>query len=139
MKLVGSESADASELISCSSMKPGQIWGAEKAIGVDIDSSLIQAAWKRRRTLWCQQGPASEDVLAEPTSKERKPSETTGKERACVPHHFPASCEHMFGVLPIPTCSDTLNFFPHNVVFQTADWVRMEITEDKIGYDVVIA
>lgn len=53
--------------------------------------------------------------------------------------YFPASCEHMFGPLPIPTHSLKSDVFPHNIIFRTADWVSNEIAEDAEGYDVVVA
>jgi 7SK snRNA methylphosphate capping enzyme len=52
--------------------------------------------------------------------------------------YFPQSCESTLGPLPIPE-SDRKDVFPHNVVFQTADWVNAAIPEDSAGYDVVIA
>ena len=90
--------------------------GAHKVVGVDIDESLTSAAWRRRRAVWSLQGPAGE------------------------PDHFPASCEHEFGSLPVPPAAHRGNqAFPHNVTFRTADWVEEEIVEDKAGYDVVVA
>ena len=72
--------------------------------------------------------------------------------RKRVPHpltppevnHFPASCQHMFGPLPIPP-TDTIDYsvsentFPHNISFRRADWVNEHIPEDRTGYDVIIA
>ncbi len=92
--------------------------------------------------MWGQQGHAELSLSAtitERPAKKRKILETTEKEASTIPDYFPASCEHMFGPLPIPTRSKQTHIFPHNVVFQTADWVNTVISEDKIGYDVVIA
>ncbi|KAK7037992.1 Bin3-type SAM domain-containing protein [Favolaschia claudopus] len=109
-----------------------QSHGALKVVGVDIDDSLVRAAWRRRRTVWSAQGPPSED--AEPattTTRKRKRMETAGE-----PDYFPASCAHSHGPLPIPPSSPEL--FPHNVSFRTADWVNDAIPEDAIGYDIVL-
>ena len=73
--------------------------------------------------------------------------ETGSTEATAVANYFPASCEHMFGPLPIPDrdfhkdtgVDASLGMFPHNVSFRAADWVRDELTEDAEGYDVVIA
>jgi 7SK snRNA methylphosphate capping enzyme len=55
-------------------------------------------------------------------------------------NHFPASCEHEFGSLPIPpSCSRGKEVFPHNVSFRCADWTGTDIVEDSTGYDVVVA
>ncbi|KAI0346784.1 Bin3-domain-containing protein [Trametopsis cervina] len=93
-----------------------QLKGSRKVIGVDIDDTLIRAAWKRRRTVWSMQGQT------EPLEDE----------------YFPSSCEHMYGPLPIPSQGMDAAY-PHNVVFFCADWVNTEIIEDNEGYDVVIA
>ncbi|KAM6492337.1 Bicoid-interacting protein 3 (Bin3) domain containing protein [Amanita muscaria] len=87
--------------------------GAHKVVGVDIDESLVNAAWRRRRAVWSSQGPDGQ------------------------PDYFPASCEHEFGPLPVPPGGKGV--FPHNITFRTADWIEEEIVEDKDGYDVVIA
>ena len=109
-------------------------------IGVDIDDSLITAAWKRRRSAWSQQEPEWNGFTGQD-----EPS-TTGKRKreelplsVLRPYHFPASCEHMFGPLPIPTQKPKLDLFPHNVAFKCADWVTTGIAEDMEGYDVVVA
>jgi len=132
----------------------GQTRGAEKVIGVDIDESLIRLAWKRRRTVWSQQSPSLEDPeitnesAPRPPEKKRKRNDSEDSRAddsirisRIRPDYFPASCEHMFGPLPIPpNKTDTATpSFPHNVVFQVVDWVNSEISEDQEGYDVVVA
>ncbi|KIP10687.1 hypothetical protein PHLGIDRAFT_65266 [Phlebiopsis gigantea 11061_1 CR5-6] len=102
-----------------------QSLGARKVVGVDIDESLITAAWKRRRSAWSQQEPSEEQISS--------PS------RALRPDYFPASSEHMFGPLPIPTPKPRLDAFPQNLIFKHADWVTTEIAEDAEGYGVVVA
>ncbi|KAF7798896.1 hypothetical protein EIP86_010124 [Pleurotus ostreatoroseus] len=129
--------------------QPAQTLGARRVIGVDIDDTLIRAAWKRRRTVWSLQGPGAEpenlhELEDAATGEKRKRS---GKDKdkantvlpAIVNEYFPASCEHMFGPLPIPSSGSSPDTFPHNVVFRTADWVNTEIVEDVEGYDVVLA
>jgi 7SK snRNA methylphosphate capping enzyme len=58
--------------------------------------------------------------------------------------HFPASCQHIFGPLPIPPTDIaglgfSENTFPHNITFRRADWVNERIPEDDASYDVIIA
>jgi 7SK snRNA methylphosphate capping enzyme len=118
----------------------GQSLGADKVVGVDIDDTLVRAAWRRRRTVWSLQGPS--DFSAEKQNKRRRePSPTILNSHAGhQADYFPASCEHMFGPLPIPPSANKEDHsFPHNVLFRTADWVQDEIPEDAEGYDVVIA
>lgn len=155
-------------------LPPAQVWGASKVVGVDIDESLVEAAWRRRRTLWSLQSPTasvlpvsnpckvSEEAVApdeEPPKKRKrskavdsdvvshednKPrvSEATAHAESALKArtHFPASCEHEFGSLPIPP-SDLRgkHVFPHNVSFRCADWTSTDIVEDAAGYDVVLA
>lgn len=107
-------------------------------MGVDLDESLVRAAWKRRRTVWSLQAPG---VSVVPGDAEEDGMEVDSSVEA---DYFPASCEHMFGPLPIPPMQDkdeaeTGDKFPHNVTFQTADWMRQSIHEDTEGYDVVVA
>lgn len=136
---------------------------AKRVIGVDIDDTLVRAAWKHRRLVWSQQKPTSApedgaDVhastngsatlshLQEGTGRKRlhislsQPTETSD---ADVADYFPVSCEHMFGPLPVPDVAslgrDGADQFPHNVSFRTADWIKNEIPEDSDGYDVVVA
>ncbi|EGO03455.1 hypothetical protein SERLA73DRAFT_174938 [Serpula lacrymans var. lacrymans S7.3] len=121
----------------------GQSWGAQRVIGVDIDDTLIRAAWKRRRTVWSLQAPDDHSTCdvdgvsdAEPPTKRRRKSTEKEDELA---DYFPASCEHVHGPLPIPPQTDKKHVFPHNVSFRTADWVQDEIPEDDTPYDVVLA
>ncbi|KAI0700777.1 Bicoid-interacting protein 3-domain-containing protein [Cytidiella melzeri] len=116
---------------------------ARKVVGVDIDDTLIRAAWKRRRAVWSTQEPAREEEEAveasKPLPKEPQLEETSQiRQGVLEPDYFPSSCEHMFGPLPIPL-KKHLDTFPHNVVFYTADWVNNEIPEDSEEYDVVVA
>lgn len=87
-------------------------------IGVDIDNSLVGAAWRHRLTAWSLTSPSH------------------------IPNYFPASLPHEFGPLPIPS-SDApghdKHVFPHNLTFRCADWTKVDILEDKAGYDVVLA
>ena len=138
-----------------------QNWGAQKVVGVDIDESLIEGAWRRRRALWSSQGPSlpptsqkQGEVSHAVTGVRRKRSrskaeddsdgELTAQGLSPGPrrtsdnnsNYFPASCEHEFGSLPIPPASSNpsrgKNAFPHNVTFITADWVDEDLVEDKI-------
>jgi len=148
--------------IKLPSTTSAQLWGARRVVGVDIDDALVRMAWRRRRTLWSHQAPPS---LPDPASSCPTGSSTSHlnlkRKRAPQPHpppappaeadHFPASCQHMFGPLPIPpTPSSTEtgitldagvseNAFPHNVSFRRADWVNERIPEDEPGYDVILA
>lgn len=119
---------------------------------MDIDDTLVRAAWKRRRYVWSLQEPTQSDTPLDdepipvgPSRKRQRPSESseTSEVTMLKADYFPASCEHMFGLLPIPPARhgpgiehDT---FPYNVTFRTADWVNHEIPEDADGYDVVLA
>lgn len=149
--------------------KLAQTRGARRVVGVDIDDALVRAAWKRRRTLWSMQAPASpseshqENELPETLRSLPKVNGNKRKRAGSIlelgsesnralqevprpqPDHFPASCEHMYGPLPIPSSAQLepeflqSGTFPHNVVFRTADWVAKTIPEDAGGYDVVLA
>ncbi|KAH8977135.1 Bin3-domain-containing protein [Lactarius akahatsu] len=117
-----------------------QSWGARRVVGVDIDDALVRMAWRRRRTLWSHQAPFSESSSASRIKRKRTPLPP----KPPVADYFPASCQHMFGPLPIPHTdtphSDTANHkFPHNITFRRADWVNECIPEDEAGYDVIIA
>ncbi|KAI0368060.1 Bin3-domain-containing protein [Pilatotrama ljubarskyi] len=123
--------------------------GAQKVVGVDIDDTLVRAAWKHRRSIWSQQSPPDMRPVQDndPLKGSRKrrrvsPPPEEHAEGQGVPDYFPASCEHMFGPLPIPAASSqagALDAFPHNVVFRTADWVNNEIPEDTEGYHIILA
>ena len=121
---------------------------------MDIDDTLVRAAWKHRRSVWSQQKPP----FAESSSGQLANGETNGESRKRrrvsisdsgdipldpgITDYFPASFEHMFGPLPITDGSsqkDAADRFPHNVSFRAADWVKTEIPEDADGYDVVVA
>ncbi|KAH9169489.1 Bicoid-interacting protein 3-domain-containing protein [Lactarius sanguifluus] len=111
-----------------------------RVVGVDIDDALVRMAWRRRRTLWSHQAPFSESSSGSRTKRKRSPPPP----KPPVIDYFPASCQHMFGPLPVPPTdtfhSDTANHtFPHNITFRRADWVNECIPEDEAGYDVIIA
>lgn len=109
---------------------------------MDIDDTLIRAAWKRRRTVWSQQ-PVLQDSeqlrdggKGRPTKRARMSEVRDVVKRAS----FPVAFEHMFGPLSIlPAEPETTNAFPHNVSFRTADWVKDGALEDRGDYDVVLA
>ncbi|KAI0677041.1 Bin3-domain-containing protein [Trametes maxima] len=131
--------------------------GATRVVGVDIDDTLIRLAWKHRRSAWSQQGPqpdegdsyaelGSYDNLDGPydSRKRRRISRgnTSFNPAQGIPDYFPASCEHMFGPLPVPHASaqkGVADAFPHNLSFRTADWVNTQIPDDTEGYHVVLA
>lgn len=112
----------------------GQLWGAQGILGVDIDDTLIRAAWKRRRSLWSQQSLGL---------RLHDPSVVTPK-RVKQYHdddhdYFPASCEHSYGPLPIPSNRRGVAVFPHNVTFRTMDWMTEQDASDESRYDIVLA
>ncbi|KZT28080.1 Bin3-domain-containing protein [Neolentinus lepideus HHB14362 ss-1] len=111
--------------------------GATKVVGVDIDDALIRAAWKRRRTVWSLEAHPEESS----DKKKRKRDAEDVRPSVSMRHdYFPASCEHMFGPLPVPPFQATESHnFPHNLSFRTADWVEQDIPEDAEGYDVILA
>ena len=135
-----------------------QLWGAQRVIGIGIDNTLMRMAWQRRRTLWSHQAPLSllEAMSSCPTGN----TSHLNLKHKCMsqPHlppplpeanYFPASCQHMFGPLPIPPSSTETSImldsgvseiaFPHNVSFRCTDWVNECIPEDDMGYDVILA
>ncbi|KAF9523265.1 Bicoid-interacting protein 3-domain-containing protein [Crepidotus variabilis] len=108
-----------------------QCHDASYTVGVDIDNSLIQAAWRRRRVVWSLQEPT---LPVE--SNANHDDEPIVRAR---PSYFPASCEHEFGSLPVPPSQNRgKTNFPHNMGFRHANWVNEHIPEDKDGYDVVL-
>ncbi|KAI0650225.1 Bin3-domain-containing protein [Trametes meyenii] len=133
--------------------------GATRVVGVDIDDSLIRLAWKHRRSVWSQQGPQTDGGVSdaelgshddsdalEGSRKRRRLSHAVTKTNPPpwqgTPDYFPASCEHMFGPLPVPHApvqKGVADTFPHNLSFRTADWVNTEIPDDAEGYHVVLA
>jgi len=113
----------------------GQFWGARQVIGVDIDDTLIRAAWRRRRTVWSLQYPEGGRTPGENHSTP-EPQRIERDMVNDVHIYFPASCEHNYGPLPIPDRG--CGAFPHNVTFRTADWVKDEIPEDDIQYDIIL-
>ncbi|KAL4249119.1 RNA methyltransferase [Abortiporus biennis] len=120
----------------------------EGYVTCEIDSTVMG------RAVWSQQEPsdATEQTNngTDNVSRKRARDEdervvrVTNSKSGPVPDYFPVSCEHMFGPLPIPfrpvqgTSSDS-DKFPHNVVFQTADWVSSGVTDDQAKYNVVVA
>ncbi|KAI0065825.1 Bin3-domain-containing protein [Artomyces pyxidatus] len=126
--------------VSC---EVAQSWAARRVVGVDIDDVLVRMAWKRRRTLWSHQEPPRDAPPPDASSsKKRKRKQQEDVALAPVPRadYFPASCQHMFGPLPIPPVDvGGADAFPHNVSFRCADWVNEVIPEDAGGYDVILA
>ena len=107
-------------------------------IGVDIDGSLISAAWKRRRVVWSAQGPDPSRVHS--SKRKRVSGSDLPNGSAPEPDYFPESLASAFGHLPIPpSTEETQDKFPHNLSFRTADWPNQGIPEDDAGYDIVIA
>ena len=117
--------------------------GASRVLGVDIDETLINAAWRHLRSVWNLQAPSSlidgdNDAKPPPKKKRRKDRRGVDTSPADVPspesaraltlnnaHYFPASMPVMLGDIPMPptiTANDEL-VFPHNVTFETVDWV----------------
>ncbi|KAG2358256.1 Bin3-domain-containing protein [Suillus spraguei] len=116
----------------------GQLRGAHQVIGVDIDETIIRAAWKRRRTVWSLQSPEAGNIFEEsfpPPKRQRLLSDATTTD-SNAHNYFPASCEHSYGPLPIP--DRTCGAFPHNITFRTVDWVKDEIPEDRNQYDIIL-
>ena len=111
-----------------------QRYGANKAVGVDIDEDLVRAAWARRRKVWSLQQPPDAS-LAKIKIEGDSPHILAASPRAA--NYFPASLPHQFGPLPIPTSAP--DEFPGNVTFRHADWPKDGIHEDQEGYDVIIA
>ncbi|KAG6379693.1 hypothetical protein JVT61DRAFT_10217 [Boletus reticuloceps] len=123
---------------------PAHAWGAHRVVGVDIDDTLVRAAWKRRRTLWSLQPPPPHHVDGSPSPKRvhlDANADAEPEQHDLVADYFPISCPHSHGPLPIPapTSNDHRDVFPHNVTFQTTDWVTEDTTRDEPIYDVVIA
>jgi len=126
-----------------------QTWSAHKVVGVDIDDSLVRAAWRRRRAVWSLQGPSestytnpSNDIAgATPRKYNRQSTESASEPTSRVGQdYFPISCEHEFGSLPVPPSQNRgKHTFPHNISFRTVDWVNTEIPEDAERYNIVIA
>ncbi|KAF5318624.1 hypothetical protein D9619_010718 [Psilocybe cf. subviscida] len=134
-----------------------QCHGADLVVGVDIDDALIQAAWKRKLSVWSTQGPSqvtspvtpiSPTSIPEHRKRKANPStedlESNYRDPLRNPppprNYFPLSCDHEFGTLPVPPSAHRgKTSFPHNVSFRTADWTKTEIPEDAAGYDVVVA
>ncbi|KAJ3717124.1 Bin3-domain-containing protein [Lentinula raphanica] len=118
-----------------------QNWGAHKVVGVDIDDTLVRAAWKRRQVVWSLQEPL---FTIEAEAVDKMEVDDSNLIQDCLtqlqPDYFPASLQHSFGSLPIPPSSIRgKHVFPHNVSFRTADWTKEPIVEDAAGYDVVVA
>lgn len=117
--------------IRSNTLHAAQSLGASQVTGVDIDDTLIQGAWKRRRTSWSLQEPpaaflhsssrhnspsfegegtleAEEEDGNHSRRKKRKrvSSDEEGDggktERRLKANYFPLSFEHEFGSLPIP-------------------------------------
>ncbi|KAF9442181.1 Bin3-domain-containing protein [Macrolepiota fuliginosa MF-IS2] len=95
-----------------------QSFGPRAITGVDIDNSLVDAAWRHRLAVWSQASPDG------------------------VPSYFPTSLAHELGPLPVPpadAAGHDKHVFPHNLAFHCADWTKDNIPEDEAGYDTVLA
>ncbi|KIJ63202.1 hypothetical protein HYDPIDRAFT_29889 [Hydnomerulius pinastri MD-312] len=122
-----------------------QSWGARQVVGVDIDDTLVRAAWKRRRSLWSLQSP--ELKIYSPKVMENGSDSSPKSKRARLDSdldgdtcdYFPMSCEQSHGPLPIPSKAAGEHAFPHNVTFRMADWVAEDYASDEPIYDVVLA
>ncbi len=117
-----------------------QSYGAKFVVGVDIDDSLIQGAWRRRRAVWSRQQPTP--ICSPPLEEGNLLAGEQLEDPPIKPitNYFPASCEYEFGSLPVPPSENRgKETFPHNLMFRTADWVKTTIPEDRDGYDVVVA
>ena len=115
--------------------KPAQKHHASRAVGVDIDDTLVRAAWRHRRTVWSLQAPDEDSPSGDALGKRKRDSPALPEA-----DYFPASCEHFFGPIPVPPSElRGKTAFPHNVSFRTADWTTESIPEDEEGYDVVLA
>lgn len=122
--------------------------GASRVLGVDIDSTLVAAAWKRRKHLWSLSEPYEQPTLTA-SSRKRKRKPQDGRKQAdptesnpLLPNyhlpHFPVSMPHLYGTLPLQTPPDDSEpkRFPHNVGFRTCDWLAETRLEE---FDVIVA
>ncbi|KAG2066179.1 hypothetical protein BDR04DRAFT_1030656, partial [Suillus decipiens] len=110
-----------------------QFRGAHQVVGVDIDDTLIRAAWKRRCTVWSLQSPERGN-----TNEDSFPphlGDTTITDDGAH-NYFPASCEHSYS--PLPITDGACGTFPHNFTFRTVNWVKDDISEDQNQYDIVL-
>jgi len=119
-------------------------WNAREVIGVDIDDTLVRAAWRRRRSVWSMQRPFSNKNNGEEQSEEENSQPKSQQPSVSSNVLYPTAFELMFGSLPIPpskSCgsSSTTKHFPHNITFRTTDWVNNGAPEDGGGYDVIVA
>ncbi|KAK7047921.1 hypothetical protein VNI00_006249 [Paramarasmius palmivorus] len=121
-----------------------QKYHPQKILGVDIDDTLIRAAWRKRAAVWSQQGPSvSSTVLnaAKESSNGNRKRKRHAESEPSTPDysHFPLAFEHMFGPLPVPPSQNRgKHVFPHNVAFRTMDFVDGSSPELE-EYDVVLA
>ncbi|KAF6746118.1 Bicoid-interacting protein 3-domain-containing protein, partial [Ephemerocybe angulata] len=75
-----------------------QVYGAAKVVGVDIDESLVEAAWRRRRAVWSLQAPPTTSTTtlhptepraaAEPNISDSPPKK---KRKRTVPKNTPTT------------------------------------------------
>ncbi|KAF8318793.1 hypothetical protein DL93DRAFT_2075719 [Clavulina sp. PMI_390] len=132
--------------------------GATKVVGVDIDSALVAAAWKRRRYLWSLSAPLDSPPPPPPppsprgAGRKRKREQDDHNSSRRVPRlrtdpfHFPISMQHLYGPLPVPTPrpepdeakeeDESSTSFPHNLSFRTEDWLMQTRVEQ---YQVILA
>jgi 7SK snRNA methylphosphate capping enzyme len=133
-------------------IRTAQRCGASRVLGVDIDSALVAAAWKRRKYLWSLSGPCGSATSATSSRKrKRKPQDSHKQADPTESHpvpprytlpHFPTSMPHLYGTLslPIPPDNPEAMFgpksFPHNLGFRTCDWLVETRLEE---FDVIVA
>ena len=115
-------------------------------LGIDIDSNLVAAAWKRRKHVWSLSAPPTESPIPVHQKRKRK----RGSEQALQPStdvssHFPISMQHIYGPLTVPPIANTSTTeelaasqarFPYNVAFRTGDWLSETRMEQ---FDVILA
>src|SRR5258708_171172 len=138
-------------------MLPAQQHGASRVLGVDIDETLINATWRHLHLAWSLQAPSSvTDRNAKQLQKKKRRKDRHGvnPSQADVSrhessrgltldnaHYFPASMPTMLGDIPMPPATSANNrlIFPHNVTFETVDWVSNSPHCLPQKFDVILA
>ncbi|KAF8970239.1 Bicoid-interacting protein 3-domain-containing protein [Flammula alnicola] len=96
-----------------------QSHGAHFVVGVDIDDTLIQAAWRRRLAVWSTQGPS------QPRHADDHDEEMVAD--SALPRRV-ITFQHPANMNSDPTNPAFIHrgktAFPHNISFRTADWTR---------------
>lgn len=122
----------------------GQTRDARRVVGIDIDETLIRAAWKWRRSVWSQQYPegksfedSQDNDCPSTISQRNEPEHPLGCRAVCF-DYFPMSCEQTHGPLPIPSHTTGYTGFPYNVTFRVANWITEDDREDELGCDIIL-